>query len=552
MDAVKAVQDYVTKMVQPVGMKALLLDDETMSILSMAFSQSEILQKDVFLFERITNPREPMHHLTAICFLRPTQASIDALATELRHPKYGHYYIYFSNVLKPTMLEKLAEADEHELVVEIQEYFPDYLAVNRWLINFNLKSVLDQSAAWDSLVLDRVKLGLGALCLSLRKRPMIRFQKTSEVCQRLAKATADFMSAERSLFDFRQTSDVPPILLIIDRRYDPVTPLLNQWTYQSMVHELLGVVNNRVDLSKVPNINKDLREIVINADQDAFFQQNMFLNFGEIGDNIRQLVNKFQQTTKSHEHLDTIADMKKFVENYPAFKAMSGTVSKHVAVVGELSRLVEAQHLLEVSEVEQELACQDNHTEVLGKLRSLLVHVKVKDTDKLRLVLLYMLRYEKQDSVLRELLDTLEQQGVQGIEIVSAMRRYAGAGCASRCKELFGERTAVGRLKRLVGGVKGVENIYTQHAPVLSTILDQMSKGKLPEAVFPFVNDQGGPERFQDVIVFFVGGCTYEESRAVELFNQANPGMRVLLGGTSIQNFSSFREDVLFAASKNR
>ena len=54
-----------------------------------------------------------------------------------------------------------------------------------------------------------------------------------------------------------------------------------------------------------------------------------------------------------------------FVENYPQFKKMSGTVSKHVTVVGELSRLVNERNLLEVSEVEQELACQNDHSSAL-------------------------------------------------------------------------------------------------------------------------------------------------------------------------------------------
>lgn len=36
---------------------------------------------------------------------------------------------------------------------------------------------------------------------------------------------------ESGLFDFRRT-EVSPLLLVIDRRDDPVTPLLNQWTYQ--------------------------------------------------------------------------------------------------------------------------------------------------------------------------------------------------------------------------------------------------------------------------------------------------------------------------------
>ena len=54
-----------------------------------------------------------------------------------------------------------------------------------------------------------------------------------------------------------------------------------------------------------------------------------------------------------------------FVENYPQFKKMSGTVSKHVTIVGELSRLVQDKSLLDVSEVEQDLACQNDHSSAL-------------------------------------------------------------------------------------------------------------------------------------------------------------------------------------------
>ena len=43
----------------------------------MVYSQSEILQKEVYLFELISNHgRETMKHLNAICFLRPTQVNI--------------------------------------------------------------------------------------------------------------------------------------------------------------------------------------------------------------------------------------------------------------------------------------------------------------------------------------------------------------------------------------------------------------------------------------------------------------------------------------------
>ncbi len=65
------------------------------------------------------------------------------------------------------------------------------------------------------------------------------------------------MSTENSLFSFN--SDIAPVLLILDRRDDPITPLLHQWSYQAMVHEILGIKNHRVDLSQAPGITKELQ-----------------------------------------------------------------------------------------------------------------------------------------------------------------------------------------------------------------------------------------------------------------------------------------------------
>lgn len=64
------------------------------SIVSMVYGQSEIQQREVYLFERIdAGNQEPMKHLKCIAFLRPTKENIHTLAMELRRPRYGSYYI---------------------------------------------------------------------------------------------------------------------------------------------------------------------------------------------------------------------------------------------------------------------------------------------------------------------------------------------------------------------------------------------------------------------------------------------------------------------------
>eukprot|EP00051_Salpingoeca_urceolata_P002056 m.46588 g.46588 ORF g.46588 m.46588 type:complete len:581 (-) comp11870_c0_seq2:255-1997(-) len=548
MNVVKAIRDYIKKMVsEQSGMKVLLLDEHTTSVVSIVYSQSEILQKEVYLIDRVNSTkREAMPHMKAICFVQPSESSIEALVKELKNPKYGQYDLYFANILRPVLLEKLAEADEHEVVREVQEFFGDYQAINPHLFSFDMPTCIGESSnTWRRSAFEAANQGLCSVLLSLKKRPVIRYAAASTMCKRLAEEVSYTIQKEPTLFDFRQ-QDVPPLLMVLDRRDDPITPLLNQWTYQAMVHELLGIKNNRVDLSGVPGISKELREIVLSSG-DEFFTKNMYLNFGEIGGSIRTLVDEFQTKTKSHENIESIADMKAFVENYPQFRALSGNVSKHVSVVGELSRLVDKHDLLNLSETEQELACQSNHSECVQSMRQLLGNAKVMSRDKARLVMLYALRYEKHGSnCITEFRETLKHQGVSDelCQLVRMAVRYAGAGVPERSSDLFGTKGAVGFLKSVTGGLKGVDNIYTQHSPLLATTLDQLAKGKLKDSMYPYV-DRALRDRPQEVIVFMVGGCTYEEAKAVAEFNEQNLStMRVILGGTTVHNFDSFADEV--------
>lgn len=271
----------------------------------------------------------------------------------------------FSNIIRKSSLERLAEADDHEVVRAVQEYFADFTVINPDLFSFNLTFPRQRLWSgspdmWNTDALQRSTEGLIAVLLSLKKRPLMRYEKNSLLAKKLATEVRYQISQEEQLFDFRKP-DTPPILLILDRRDDPITPLLTQWTYQAMVHELLGVDNGRVDLSDVPDVRPELKEIVLSQDQDPFFKKNMYLNFGDLGGNIKDYVEQYQSKTKSSTSIESIADMKRFVEDYPEFRKLSGNVSKHVTLVGELSRRVGDDSLLDVSELEQSLACNDNH-----------------------------------------------------------------------------------------------------------------------------------------------------------------------------------------------
>lgn len=45
---------------------------------------------------------------------------------------------------------------------------------------------------------------------------------------------------------------------------------------------------------------------MLSSEQDAFFKDNMYENFGDIGMNIKKMVDDFQQIAKSNQNIQTV------------------------------------------------------------------------------------------------------------------------------------------------------------------------------------------------------------------------------------------------------
>ncbi|KAJ8446901.1 hypothetical protein Cgig2_013202 [Carnegiea gigantea] len=554
MVLVTLVRDYINRMLQDIsGMKVLILDSQTVSIVSVVYSQSDLLKKEVFLVElmdSISKSKESMSHLKAVYFLRPTSENIQLLRRQLANPRFGEYHLFFSNILKDTQIHILADSDEHEAVQQVQEFYADFVAVDPCHFTLNIFSnhLYMLPVAMDPSNLqhycDRIVDGISAVFLALKRRPIIRYQRTSDIAKRIAQESGKLMYQQESgLFDFRR-AEISPLLLVLDRRDDPVTPLLNQWTYQAMVHELLGIQDNKVDLRTIGSIPKDQQEVVLSSEQDAFFKANMYENFGDIGMNIKKMVDEFQQIAKSNQNIQTVEDMAKFVDNYPEYRKMHGNVSKHVTLVTEMSKIVEERKLMLVSQTEQELACNGGQGAAFEAVTNLLNNDNVSDIDRLRLVMLYALRYEKESPV--QLMQLFNKLAAKSAKYKPGLVQFLlkQAGVDKRTGDLYGNRDLLNIARNMARGLKGVENVYTQHQPLLFQTMESISKGRLRDVDYPYVGNHYQQARPQDVVIFIVGGTTYEEARSVALLNSTNSGIRFILGGTAILNSKRFLKDL--------
>jgi len=205
-----------------------------------------------------------------------------------------------------------------------------------------------------------------------------------------------------------------------------------------------------------------------------------------------------------------------------------------------------------VSEIEQDLACSQDHAKAIREIFPLLEDPRILFDDKLRIVALYALRYERENNQLAQLKAVLrgKAQSPEQHHLCAAIdEMLAYAGASVRGGDLFGNKNILSKMVTSVkSSVKGVDNIYTQHKPAIVDNLNQLVQGKMSTKSLPYLDAAGSKQagRYRLVIVYIAGGATYEELAAIEQFNTGNPaGLRVVLGGSTIQNSRTFIDDVL-------
>lgn len=178
---------------------------------------------------------------------------------------------------------------------------------------------------------------------------------------------------------------------------------------------------------------------------------------------------------------------------------------------------------------------------------------------KVGLVALYGLRYNKHPSnALPMLLDLLVAAG--GVSSREADRAakvltyhqslQSSPSAAGGIADIFQSAGIFSGATSRFKGLQGVENVYTQHTSLLESTLQSLIKGRLKEQQYPFLEGAGASrDKPQDIVVFIVGGATYQEAKMVAGLNAAAAGVRIVLGGTSVHNAASFLDEVDEAVS---
>lgn len=77
--------------------------------------------------------------------------------------------------------------------------------------------------------------------------------------------------------------------------------------------------------------------------------------------------------------------------------------------------------------------------------------------------------------------------------------------------------------------LNGVENVYTQHEPLMSYPVESFLKTRqLKDSTYPNLMSQTAGSRTNELIVFVVGGVTFEEATKIAKFNATHQGIIII------------------------
>ena len=405
---------------------------------------------------------------------------------------------------------------------------------------------------YDTQMYERIYQGLISACLSNRMKPLIKSVKGSFLCQKLGKKLAAFFEDNYEFIRKECGQHFNGILLLYDRKEDPISPLINQWTYQAQLHEILGIKNNVIELKKGNDNAKPEKFVISDVEAiDKFYSKYKLADYGTVATAVQQEADKLKNENDLLNKESSIEELRKIIDQLPEKKKESMAITKHYKLFYSISEYVTKHKLMELSKLEQDISVNDNRKEQFNQIVQIISDPKVQHLDKCKLYLLYMLKYENDSSVNNLKNKMIENDLGDWVKYGDALIKYAGR--QRRNLDCFQDKDIFSKGKKFIMNAfgQGNENAFMQHISYLNGIVERMLKGKSKDNETININNNSGMNepKVNNLIIFVFGGITFEETRDLTLLgNQL--GVNIICGGTNVVNSKSFLAEMSMIKEK--